>query len=134
MQKPDDTVPQYNGSDLQGYGRWLARGAAWFERPDWLAIATAEAHGQPPAVPSRVLPDAGAFLLRDGFGRDHRGVAGPVVDHHRLAEGLLHMFADQPRQSVGGRAGAKADQNTDRARRIALGRSGRGGRDHSRGK
>ncbi len=70
VQKPDDTVPQYNGSDLQGYGRWLATGAAWFNRPDWLAIATAGAQGTPPAEVSRVLPDAGAFLLRDGFGRD----------------------------------------------------------------
>ena len=84
VQKPDDTVPQYNGSDLQGYGRWLARGAAWFDRPDWLAIATAGAQGKPPAEPSRILPDAGAFLLRDGFGRDAMFACLHNGDYHNV--------------------------------------------------
>ncbi len=84
VQKPDDTVPQYNGSDLQGYGRWLARGARWFERPDWLAVATAGAQGRPPAAASSVLPDAGAFLLRDGFGRDAMFACFHNGDYHNV--------------------------------------------------
>lgn len=84
VQKPDDTVPQYNGSDLQGYGRWLARGAAWFNRPDWLAVATAGARGTPPIPASRVLPDAGAFLLRDGFGRDAMFACLHNGDYHNV--------------------------------------------------
>ncbi len=84
VQKPDDTVPQYNGSDLQGYGRWLATGATWFNRPDWLAIATAGTQGTPPAEVSRVLPDAGAFLLRDGFGRDAMFACLHNGDYHNV--------------------------------------------------
>ncbi len=84
VQKPDNTVPQYNGSDLQGFGRWLASGAALYNRPDWLAIATAGAAGQVPADTSRILPDAGAFILRDGFARDSMVACFHNGDYHNV--------------------------------------------------
>ena len=82
VQKPDNTVAQINCSDLQGFGRWLAAGAVLFNRPDWLAIATAGAAGQLPAGTSRLLPDAGAFILRDGFTNDAMVACFHNGDYH----------------------------------------------------
>ncbi len=84
VQKPDNTVAQYNGSDLQGFGRWLASAAPTFNRPDWLAIATAGAEGELPADTSRILPEAGAFILRDGFHRDAMVACFHNGDYHNV--------------------------------------------------
>jgi len=84
VQKPDNTIAQYNGSDLQGFGRWLASASATFNRPDWLAIATAGAQGTLPADTSRILPDAGAFMLRDGFTRDSMVASFHNGDYHNV--------------------------------------------------
>ncbi|MFI5355733.1 MAG: heparinase II/III family protein [Opitutales bacterium] len=84
VQKPDNTVPQITASDLQGFGRWLAAGAEEFNRPDWLYVATAGRAGRAPAGTSRILPDAGAFCLRDGFTRDAMVACFHNGDFHNL--------------------------------------------------
>ncbi len=91
VQKPDNTVGQFNGSDLQGFGRWLARGAALYDRPDWLAIATAGAAGRLPADTSRILPEAGAFILRDGFTRDAMVACLHNGDYHNIERPSLAL-------------------------------------------
>jgi heparan-sulfate lyase len=80
--KPDNTVPQITASDIQGFGRWLRAGAATFRRPDWLHVATAGREGTPPAATSVVLPDAGAFILRDGYSRDSMVACLHNGDYH----------------------------------------------------
>jgi hypothetical protein len=46
-----------------------------------------------------------------------------VLDHHRLSEALGEALADDPRDDVGGAAGAVADDEPHRPRRIGLRRS-----------
>jgi hypothetical protein len=91
VQKPDNTVPQITASDAQGFARWLAAGAASFNRPDWLHVATAGLDGRAPAHTSRVLPDAGAFCLRDGFTRDAMVASFHNGDYHNLERTSLAL-------------------------------------------
>jgi hypothetical protein len=70
VHKPDDTVPQITSSDIQGFSYWLRMAADAFARQDWLYVASSGNEGQPPDHTSKVLPYAGAFILRDGFSRD----------------------------------------------------------------
>ena len=55
-------------------------------------------------------------------GADIAAGAGLVLDHDRLADGVLQLGADQPRQDVGGAAGRKRH---DDAHRLAEGLRGR---------
>ncbi len=91
VQKPDNTVPQITASDLPGFGRWLAAGAAIFQRPDWLYIATAGKQGQAPAHTSCVLPDAGGFILRDGFKPDSMVACFHNGDYHHTERTSLAL-------------------------------------------
>lgn len=91
VQKPDNTVPQITASDLQGFSRWLAQGAKEFNRPDWLFVATAGREGRAPAHTSRILPDAGAFILRDGFTRDAMVACFHNGDYHNLERTSLAL-------------------------------------------
>ena len=91
VQKPDNTVPQITASDAQGFSRWLAAGAATFNRPDWLYVATAGREGRPPAQTSRVLPDGGAFCLRDGFTTDAMVGCFHNGDYHNLERTSLAL-------------------------------------------
>ncbi len=91
VQKPDNTVPQITASDEQGFARWLAAGAASFHRPDWLQVATAGREGGAPAHTSRVLPDAGAFCLRDGFTPDAMVACFHNGDYHNLERTSLAL-------------------------------------------
>ena len=58
--------------------------------------------------------------LRQLRRRERAVGAGPVLDDHRLVPGLLQLLADVARDDVGGAAGRKADQDLDRAVRVAL--------------
>ncbi len=91
VQKPDGTVPQITASDLPGFGRWLSAGAATFKRPDWHYVATAGQAGQPPAHTSHILPEAGAFILRDGFKRDAMVACFHNGDYHNLERTSLAL-------------------------------------------
>jgi hypothetical protein len=84
VQKPDNTVPQITASDEQGFGRWISQGAALFNRPDWLYMASAGESGSKPAHTSHILPDAGAFILRDGFTRDAMYAVLHNGDYHNI--------------------------------------------------
>ncbi len=91
VQKPDNTVPQITASDAQGFARWLIAGAASFDRPDWLHVATAGREGRAPAHTSRVLPDGGAFCLRDGFTKDAMVACFHNGDYHNLERTSLAL-------------------------------------------
>jgi len=91
VQKPDNTIPQITASDIQGFSRWLASGAAPFHRPDWLYVATAGREGRPPAHTSRVLPEGGAFCLRDGFTTDAMVGCLHNGDYHNLERTSLAL-------------------------------------------
>ncbi len=62
------------------------------------------------------------------LGRDVAVRAGPVVDHHRLAEPRRQRLPDHAGDHVGGAAGREADHQPDGPRRIGLRR--RGGHEH----
>ncbi|MBI2193175.1 MAG: alginate lyase family protein [Planctomycetes bacterium] len=70
VQKPDHTLPQINASDIQGCTPWLRTAAKFFDRPDWLYVLSAGEEGTLPGHTSILLPNAGAFILRDGFKRE----------------------------------------------------------------
>ena len=91
VQKPDNTLPQITASDLQGFSRWLAAGAKTFNRPDWLHVATAGREGRAPAPTSRVLPEGGAFCLRDGFTTDAMVACFHNGDYHNLERTSLAL-------------------------------------------
>ena len=91
VQKPDNTLPQITASDVQGFSRWIAAGAASFRRPDWLYVATAGREGRAPAQTSRVLPEAGAFCLRDGFKTDAMVATFHNGDYHNLERTSLAL-------------------------------------------
>ncbi len=91
VQKPDNTIAQLNGSDIQGFARWLASSAEVYQRPDWLAIATAGREGRLPADTSRILPDAGAFMLRTGFTRDDMVACFHNGDYHNVDRPSLNL-------------------------------------------
>jgi len=84
VQKPDNTVPQITASDEQGFGRWIRQGAPLFGRPDWTYMARAGRSGKRPPHTSHVLPDAGAFILRDGFTRDSMYAVLHNGDYHNI--------------------------------------------------
>lgn len=84
VQKPDNTVPQITASDEQGFARWIKRGARLYNRPDWLYVATAGKDGQQPDHTSFILPDAGAYIMRDGFGRDAMYTCFHNGDYHNI--------------------------------------------------
>ncbi len=69
-------------------------------------------------VSSSVSPSGGA--LDHGLGGEIAAGAGPVLDHERLAEPVRQPLADKARQNVRRAAGAKADDDADRMRRITL--------------
>ena len=48
-------------------------------------------------------------LAGDGFGRDQRVRARPVLDDDRLAERRRHVLRDDARDDVGGAAGGETD-------------------------
>ena len=50
-----------------------------------------------------------------------RGAAWTVVDDQRNAQLLLHALGNQPHHDVGGAAGRKADQPSDRLHRVGIG-------------
>ena len=91
VQKPDNTIPQITASDIQGFSRWLASGAAPFNRSDWLYVATAGREGRPPAHTSRVLPEGGAFCLRDGFTTEAMVGCFHNGDYHNLERTSLAL-------------------------------------------
>jgi hypothetical protein len=84
VQKPDNTVPQITASDLPGFGRWLIMGAGLLNRPDWLYSATAGREGTPPDHTSHVLPQAGGYILRDGWGLDAMYACFHNGDYHNI--------------------------------------------------
>ena len=53
-----------------------------FKRPDWHYVATAGQAGQPPTHTSQILPEAGAFILRDGFKKDSMVACFHNGDYH----------------------------------------------------
>ena len=57
----------------------------------WLAIATAGAAGRLPADTSRILPEAGAFILRDGFTRDAMVACLHTGDYHNIERPSLAL-------------------------------------------
>ena len=58
--------------------------------------------------------------LGDMIGGDVACGAGFVFHHHGLSPGLAHFLGNQPRDDVGAAAGGKADDEVDRAVRVAL--------------
>ena len=91
VQKPDNTLPQITASDIQGFGRWLEAGATAFKRPDWLYVASAGQLGRPPTHTSKVLPDAGAFILRDGYEQDAMVACLHNGDYHNIERTSLAL-------------------------------------------
>ena len=53
-----------------------------------------------------------------GVGGDAARRAGTILDHERLAEPVGKALREQPRENVADAAGAVADQQADRPRRI----------------
>lgn len=85
--RPDGSLPQLNDSLLKEPGYWpnmLAAAASEFEQPDLLFIAT-RTEGERPSVDSTSIPDAGWYVMRDGWKRDSRYLlfeSGPYGGHH----------------------------------------------------
>jgi hypothetical protein len=52
---------------------------------------------------------------RDDFRTDRTAGAGPVIDNELLAEGFGEFLRDQPPRHIGGAAGRKRNDQTDRA-------------------
>ncbi|GHB97144.1 alginate lyase family protein [Cerasicoccus arenae] len=68
VMRPDGMGPLNNDSDLQNNRAELAQSVPWFDRPDWVYLATAGAEGTEPAgPPSRFFPYAGHAIMRDGW-------------------------------------------------------------------
>lgn len=98
VMRPDGSGPLNNASDLEQNAFFLRKAAPFFNRPDWLYIASRGAEGQPPASgPSFLFPWAGQAILRNGWDRDADWVyfdAGPYgtahqhVDHFHLSASL----------------------------------------------
>ena len=75
----------------------------------------------------------------DGGGADIAAGAGPVLDHHALAEDLAHLLADEPGDDIGRATCGEGDDQVDRAAgeiglraRLRAGEAGGAGCDEER--
>ncbi len=94
--RPDGTGPLNNDSDLEPNAEQIPPLAAYYDRPDWLFMATGGERGDPPREPpSRYFPWAGHAVLRSGWGRDADWVffdLGAYGSDHQQ-EDRLHVSA-----------------------------------------
>ena len=69
--RPDGTGPLNNDSDLEPNAEQVLPLAAYYDRPDWLFMASGGKEGDPPAdPPSRYFPWAGHAVLRSGWEKE----------------------------------------------------------------
>ncbi|MEM0966060.1 MAG: alginate lyase family protein [Verrucomicrobiota bacterium] len=94
--RPDGTGPLNNDSDLEPNAAQLKLLARYYDRPDWLYIATQEEEGEAPEdPPSKVFPWAGQAILRSDWGPEADWVffdAGPFGADHQQND-RLHVSA-----------------------------------------
>ena len=83
-----------------------------------LAHRHVDGHGRAGGLHQRVAVRRRAHDLHGG---ERRRGARPVLDDERLAELLLELLRDQPRQQVGAAAGGERHHDGHRPRRILLG-------------
>ena len=102
VMRPDGSGPLNNASDLEHNAFFLRQAAPFFDRPDWLYIASRGAEGQAPETGlSLLFPWAGQAILRSGW--DHQADwvyfdAGPYGTAHQHVD-RFHLSA-----SLGGRS------------------------------
>ena len=70
LQWPDGDIPLINDSDNGNHRELLELGSRYLDDPELLWGATLGQHGRPPQQASRCFPEAGYFVLSDGWGRD----------------------------------------------------------------
>ncbi|MFP4351885.1 MAG: heparinase II/III family protein [Puniceicoccaceae bacterium] len=94
--RPDGTGPLNNDSDIEPNAEQMEPLAAYYERPDWLFMATGGERGEPPpGPPSRYFPWAGHAVLRSGWEKDADWVffdLGAYGSDHQQ-EDRLHVSA-----------------------------------------
>lgn len=94
--RPDGLGPVNNASDLEDNAAFLREVAPFYERPDWLYIATNGTEGRRPEdSPSRYFAWAGQLVLRDSWQRDGDWIyfdAGPYGTAHQHVD-RLHLSA-----------------------------------------
>ena len=92
--RPNGTGPLNNDSDLEPNAEQLRRLARFYDREDWLFVATGGSEGQRPAGgPSRVFPWAGHVVLRTDWGAQGDWVffdAGAFGSDHQQQD-RLHL-------------------------------------------
>lgn len=94
VMRPDGTGPLNNDSDLEPNAEQIVPLADYFDRPDWLWIASGGKTGtEPDGPPSQWFPWAGHAVLRNGWGREADWVffdCGPFGTDHQQ-EDRLHI-------------------------------------------
>jgi len=94
--RPDGTGPLNNDSDLEPNAEQIQPLADYYDRPDWLFMASGGERGEPPAdPPSRYFPWAGHAVLRSGWKGDADWVffdLGAYGSDHQQ-EDRLHVSA-----------------------------------------
>ena len=93
---PDGTGPVNNASDEEDNAAHLRNAWEFFDRPDWLGIATHGAEGMlPNGPPSRLFPWAGQAYIRNNWGPRADWIyfdAGPYGSAHQHVD-RLHVSA-----------------------------------------
>jgi Heparinase II/III N-terminus/Heparinase II/III-like protein len=90
VHKPDGIVPSLSDGDARGFLDLLAQGAELFGRADLRYVATAGAHGTPPAQRVAHFAASGYSLIRSGWGHGASDFAKAhylVFDSGPLGEG-----------------------------------------------
>lgn len=94
--KPDGSGPVNNASDKEMNSNFIKSTWAYFDRPDWLGIASNGREGILPGIaPSRIFPWAGQVFMRNNWGKSADWVyfdAGPY--------GTAHQHVDRMHLSV----------------------------------
>jgi hypothetical protein len=94
--QPDGSGPLSNASDRENNAVFITAVHGFYDRPDWLFIATNGREGIPPEGPaSRLFPWAGQAILRNGWDEEADWVyfdAGPYGTAHQHID-RLHISA-----------------------------------------